>query len=920
MGTYINNPERSARLPWQRILLGVLAITFIWLVIGHFTEVKKLAETLAQGKWQWVLAAVALQVVYYLTFTATYQTAFYVFGVKRKLWELVPVVLGSLFVNVVTPTASTAGAALFVDDAARRGHSPARAATATLLQLVADFSAFLLVLAAGMAVLFAHHDLQPYEIIGAVVLLLLTGALAGMLLLGAWRPTLVEGLLHRVQAIVNRIGGWFKRPDLLGADWVKSNAAELTASSQTVAGYPTRLARLLLVTLAAYAVDLLSLYALFYAFGGSIGLGPLVAGFAMGVLFWIISPVPQGIGLVEGVMALTYTSLGIPAETAAIVSLAFRGLTFWLPLALGFVLIQRTRTFGGRERSLAESWGVRLVALLTALMGIVNLLSTATPSLMSRLETIKGFLPLVVRRGGHLTAALAGFALLSLSVGLWRRKRNAWLLTLAVLAVSAISHLVKGLDYEEALLGLGLAAWLLSLRAHFYARSDPPSVRQGLWAVAASIGFTLLYGVTGFYLLDRHFSINFGLGAAIRQTVVMFTAFYDPGIQPVPVTRFGRFFASSIYLVGAGTFVYALFMLLRPVLLRHTASGEERHRAESIVQRYGRTSLARATLFDDKAYYFSPGGSLIAYAACNGAAIALGDPIGPIADAPQAIAGFKTFCSKNDWIPAFYQTQPNYLEHYNATGFKSLNIGSDAIVDVASFTLSGNVNKGLRSAYNRVVRLGYRALVMYPPLSKSLLAELRAISDTWLAHMRGVEKRFSLGWFDEAYLQSGPVIVVYDPPGNPVAFANIVSEYQRNEITIDLMRYIPGEHGIMDFMFVSIFEWAAWEGYASFNLGLSALSGVGERPEDPNIERALHYIFEHVNQFYNFKGLHAFKAKFHPTWEPRYLIYPNAAALPTIALGLNHASNGRYHFRNYFFPSSNRFFGQPIDVRQAGDV
>ncbi len=615
MGTQMKSPKSSVGFAWQQVLLGILAVTFVWLVASHFTEVKKLVSTLAQGQLQWVLAAASLQIVYYLTFSATYQAAFFALGIKRKLWELVPVALGSLFVNVVTPTASTAGVALFVDDAARRGHSPARAATAILLQLVADFSSFLLVLAAGMTVLFVSHDLQLYEIVGAIILFALTGLLTGVLTLGIWRPTLVEKLLGRIQSLVNRIGGWFRHPQLLDPDWAYTNAAELTAASQAVTEAPSRLARLLLVSLAAYLVDLTSLYVLFHAFGQAIGFGPLVAGFAMGVLFWIVSPIPQGIGLVEGVMTLTYTSLGIPAGTAAVVSLAFRGLTFWLPLVLGFLLIQRTRTFGKRERSLAEAWGVRLVSVLTAGMGIVNLLSAATPSLMSRLAMIEGYLPLMVRRGGHLTAALAGFALMILSIGLWRRKRTAWLLTLIVLVISAISHLIKGLDYEEALLGLGLALWLASLRSHFYARSDSPSVRQGLWAVAASIGFTLLYGVAGFYLLDRHFNINFGLGAAIRQTVVMFSAFYDPGLQPVPITRFGHFFAGSIYLVSAGTFAYGLFMLLRPVLLHRTATGEERRRAESIVQRYGRTSLARMALFDDKAYYFSPGGSVIAYAA-----------------------------------------------------------------------------------------------------------------------------------------------------------------------------------------------------------------------------------------------------------------------------------------------------------------
>jgi phosphatidylglycerol lysyltransferase len=901
MGKQSEIPDQGKKLSWQRILLGILFIAFVWLIVSRINQVQKLAQTLEQGQWQWVLAAALLQVIYYLAFVGTYQAAFYTLGIRRKLFELVPVTLGSLFVNVVTPTASAAGAALFVDDAARAGHSPARATTATLLQLVADYTAFLMVLVVGITVLFIKHDLQVYEILSALVLLLLTGVLAGVLLLGVWRPQMVARLLRWLQALINRVGSWFRHPDLLDADWAYTNTAEFTSASQAVLEYPARLAILLGITLLAYAIDLISLYALFMAFGQPVGFGPLVAGFSMGILFWIVSPIPQGIGLVEGIMTLTYTSLGVPSETATIVSLAFRGLTFWLPLLLGFALIRRTRTFGGHERSLAENWSVHLAALLAAAMGIVNVLSAVTPSLADRLEKLEHFIPLVVRQGGHLTAALAGFALLALSVGLWRRKRTAWTITILVLVLSSFGHLLKGLDYEEAILGFALALWMLTQRAHFYARSDPPSLRQGLWAVAVSMGFTLLYGVTGFYLLDKHFSVNFGLGAAIRQTVVMFVAFYNPGLQPVPVTRFGHFFAGSIYVVGFATFLYALIMLLRPVLMHQIASPHERASAQEIVKHYGRTSLARMALFDDKAYYFSPGGSVIAYTASNGAAVALGDPIGPPSDAQKAINGFKAFCAKNDWVPAFYQTQPDCLECYYSSGFKSLNIGSEAIVELAKFSITGGSNKGLRSAYHRLIKLGFRAVILFPPHNPALLSDMRAISDAWLSIKRGTEKHFSLGWFDEQYLQSTPVIVVYNPEDRLIAFANVVPEYQRSEVSIDLMRYLSGEHGIMDFMFVSLFEWARSQGYAQFNLGLSTLSGVGENPEDPNIERALHFTYEHIRHFYNFKGLHEFKSKFHPIWSPRYLIYPNAAALPPILLAMNAASRGGDIFSNYRF-------------------
>jgi phosphatidylglycerol lysyltransferase len=503
--------------------------------------------------------------------------------------------------------------------------------------------------------------------------------------------------------------------------------------------------------------------------------------------------------------------------------------------------------------------------------------------------------PLEVRHGGHLTAALAGFALILLAGGLWRRKRVAWLLTLVILFISIISHLIKGLDYEEALLAAGLGAWLVAARHEFHARTDRPSIRQGLIALGSALVFTLAYGVMGFYLLDRHYSVNFSLGAALRQSIVMFTQFYDPGLQPL--TGYGRFFADSIYIVGAVTFGYAFIMLLRPVFLRQPATPVERQRAQAIVEAYGRSSLARLTLFEDKAYYFSPGGSLVAYALKNRVAIALGDPIGPSDDLNDTIDGFNAFCSGNDWRPAFYQTLPATLFAYQAAGFETLCIGQEAIVDLHAFSLEGSANKALRNPFNRLKKAGYRVEVHQPPLGRDLLDELRRISDDWLTSVHGTEKRFSLGWFDDEYIRTSPVVAVHHPLGTITAFANIIPEYQLNEITVDLMRRRHEcEPGTMEFLFASLFSWACEEGYATFNLGLSALAGIGENPGDPALERLLHFIYEHINQFYNFKGLHDFKEKFHPQWSPRYLIYPGAGNLAAVWLAVTRADAGEGDF------------------------
>jgi phosphatidylglycerol lysyltransferase len=135
--------------------------------------------------------------------------------------------------------------------------------------------------------------------------------------------------------------------------------------------------------------------------------------------------------------------------------------------------------------------------------------------------------------------------------------------------------------------------------------------------------------------------------------------------------------------------------------------------------------------------------------------------------------------------------------------------------------------------------------------------------------------------------------LVRDREGFIAGFANLVTEFQSSEIGVDLMRYLQHvESGLMDFLFVSSFQWAREQGCSTFNLGLSALSGVGEHSDDPIVERALNFIYQNVDRFYNFRGLHSFKEKFHPNWSQRYLIYPTVSNLPAVSAAIVRASFG----------------------------
>lgn len=849
------------------VLLGAVA------VLLQRRELLALMVALEQARLLPVLGAVACQLGFFVLMIALHTAAFQAVGAPARFWTLLPVWFTSLFINLTIPGT---GATAFVADAATRGIAPARATAGLLLVRVCDLATFGVILLAGLITLSLHSVLRPVEALAALGLLVLIGVWGSGLVLAHVAPQRLERLLTRLEGISR---GWLK------TGWGVEQARHARASVGELFAQPRRLILPLCLALAAHLVDLLCLAFLSRAFGLQLTPGTLLAAFSVGLLFWIVAITPDGLGAVEGMMTVTFVSLGVPLVKATAVTLAFRGLALWLPLAVGAMLSLRHLRLRSR-RALA----VRVISAMTALMGLVNLVSGTLPALGLRLTFLRNHLPLEVRYGSRLATVVAAFALLLLAQGLLRRKQLAHRLTMMALVLSVLAHLSKGLDWEEATLALGLLMALWLYRASFVARSDGPTVHQGLKRLLWALGFTLIYGVLGFWLLDRHFVYDFGFRAALEQTLAMFISFSDPG--PLPITRFGHWFSDSIYTVAATTIGYALFTLLQPVLLRQRATLAEQARARIIVQAHGESSLARFVLFSDKLYWFSPGGSVVGYALVGRFAVALGDAIGPKTDSEAAIAGFVEFCALNDWDPAFYQTLPDHLEAYRSAGLQALCIGSEAVVELQSFTLAGGALKSLRNSVTRLTKAGYTTEVLQAPHAPELLHQLRLVSDDWLHQQHGGEKCFSLGWFDEAYLNDGPVIVARDATGEILAFANIVSEYQKSEITIDLMRHHRrAKSGVMDLLFVALITWSREQGFASFNLGLAPLSGVGQDAHDPLVERVLNLVFRRGGRFYSFEGLHAYKRKFQPRWEPRYLIYRSSLSLPQAVVAIVRADN-----------------------------
>jgi phosphatidylglycerol lysyltransferase len=505
-----------------------------------------------------------------------------------------------------------------------------------------------------------------------------------------------------------------------------------------------------------------------------------------------------------------------------------------------------------------------LLGLTTFVAGVVLLMSGATPSIHARVASLHHVVPLPVLELSHFTGSVAGIALVFLARGLRQRLDAAWHFTVAALVVGIVASLLKGLDYEEAIVLAIVLAAVLPARARFYRRAaltaEPLSPA---WTVAVLLvlGGTLWLGFFSFRHVD--YSTELWWRFAARADAPRFLR------AQVGVTVFALGFALS--------------RLFRPALaVTEPASAAQLERIVPALQRSGR-AMSSLALLGDKALFMAANGSgFIMYGIKGRSWVALGDPVGTPEEQRELAWAFSETAIRQGGRPVFYKVSRDILPLYLDLGLTLLKLGEQGRVSLDGFTLDGRERAKLRQPVNFCEKQGCRFAIVPAEEVEALLPQLRRVSDAWLASKRTREKGFSLGRFDARYMSRFPVALAWRGD-EIIAFANILGTATREELSIDLMRHLPhAPNGIMDFLFAKLMLWGAGEGYRWFNLGMAPMSGLEARALAPAWSRFGALLYRHGEHFYNFRGLRRYKEKFQPQWEPRYLAAPGGLALPGV--------------------------------------
>jgi len=610
--------------------------------------------------------------------------------------------------------------------------------------------------------------------------------------------------------------------------------------------------------------------------GSHIAFIPFIGAYAIAIIAGIVSHVPGGIGVFETLMLLLLR--GVPPEALLGSLLAYRAVYYLVPLLFGAVLfgykeVSATRAHLARARERAAMYvapvAPQIAGALTFFAGTVLVVSGATPGIDARLALLHRFVPLAVLEASNLVASIIGLGLLLLSRGLFRRVRAAYSLSSSLLVCGVLASLLKGLRYEEAIvLALVLAVLALGRRAFYRPTAILDERFTPAW-VASIAGVIIL---------------SIWIGLLVYRRVPYSDDLWRTFALHADAPRMLRA-SLAVIVLAIG---YLTLNLLRPARPEPAAaSAEDIARARAIINRSDH-SLANAALTGDKRLLFNDSAdTFLMYQVAGRSWIALGDPIGSRTGAEEVIWRFRELADRHGGHTVFYETGAERLALYADLGLAPLEVGEEARVRLADFSLEEPARAELRQAHRRGQREGLTFEIVPPERIGALTADLQRISDAWLASKATGEKRFSMGYFSPQYLRNFPLALVR-AGGTPAAFANLWTTDTRTELAIDLMRFGGAAPTvIMDFLLIELLAWGRDQGYGWLNLGMAPLSGLDRHPLAPAWHRVGNFIFRHGEHFYNFEGLRRYKARFGPRWEPRYLVARGGIALPRVLVAVS---------------------------------
>jgi lysyl-tRNA synthetase class 2 len=519
-----------------------------------------------------------------------------------------------------------------------------------------------------------------------------------------------------------------------------------------------------------------------------------------------------------------------------------------------------------------------MAAAVAFAVGLVNLVSALTPNIAWRHHLLLRIEPVDAVPLFHTLAVPASVALVVSAFSLRARRRRAWQAAFALMIGLGVLALLKGFDFEEAILSWSAAAALWWGRDSFYVRHERLQPRSAaVLAIGIAIGAASLAAIAVWVATRAEpADVVRELGSLLAWTKGSMVL--QDELAWVPAAVGG---------LSLATIVTVSYLVFRPLgAPAMVPDGAARQEALGLVRAHGRDTLAFFKLRLDAQYLFAAGRkAFLGYRVANGVMLSAGDPVGAPDAIPALIGDACSFAEQRGLRFATLGAGAELLPVYQEAGLRVLYLGDEAIVDTYRFSLEGRGIRKVRQSVSRVQAAGYSAeLTDFATIDEKLLRELEHVSMLW--REGAPERGFTMAMdsLRGAHQAGSVVVVARDEAGRIGGFLHFVPSYGRPAMSLSFMRRDRSTpNGLMEFLVVRSIELLRDRGVEELSLNFAAFGRWLGRPEG-RFEELLGRTVSLGNRFFQIESLYRFNAKFSPRWAPRYLVYESALGLPRVAL------------------------------------
>ena len=598
-----------------------------------------------------------------------------------------------------------------------------------------------------------------------------------------------------------------------------------------------------------------------YILGYNLPIYDMIPLFMIAITIGIMSMIPGSLGSFDLIMVSGLVGLGIDKAQALSWLLVFRLFYYILPFCLGVVLFLKNmgsrlnEKYLGIPQKVIEALSTIILVWGLRLFGFFLIVSAIVPQELGHLPLLKELSPSTGQFVFQLPSIVLGVLFFLLARLVKRRLKFTLALTTGLGLVSLVYLNIGSFSLISSI-------FLIKLLSLIWWKKDTFVRRHYIYAWEDCCKDIIYIGGTLFLTL-------------------LLLGHLNPH-HVFQLNHLSHVITHWLYLLSVSLVLVSLYVLL--LRKSNQFKGEigesfDKQRYQDFITTIPNINLDAALAFlgDKYLYWYQEDGQdkvVFQFAIENNKCVVMSDPLAQPGYLEKGLSQFLADAEVANIAVIFYEVNQETTLLLHEYGYGFMKFGETAQVPLEKFTIEGKHGKKFRTVVNKLENKGYQFEVLQPPFDEELLNDLKEISDSWLDGRQ--EKGFSLGFFDEKYIQLAPIALVRDEENKVQAFVTFLASNGPEEASIDLMRYHlrTAPNGIMDYLFVKLLLHFKEEGVIFFDLGMAPLSNVGTEKHSFLQEKVAYLIYAFTNRFYSFSGLRQYKQKFSPVWMPRYIAYP----------------------------------------------